>query len=258
MDSPVYHTTAKSKYHEKNEDSCFIGDGFVVVADGMGGESCGDIASKIAVETTARMLADACEEAAGGDMELLFSAVYAADRNISVYADEHPESMGMGTTMLIMTHKNRHISLAWCGDSRAYVYRDGRLHSLTKDHSYVQQLIDDGKISVDESFTHPDNNLITRFVGGGEETCIPEYTTCEADDSDIIILCSDGLSGYCRDKDIEREIATNQDLSTLPARLKELAARHGSDDDITIVVLSAGGRNAGHRHFALFDWFRKV
>lgn len=250
--------TSKGKYHVNNEDCYFIGENFIIVADGMGGECNGDIASKIAVDTIAQTITHRLNSTSGkGLKDLMFSAIIEADENISGYVDENPGSYGMGTTILIMIYRNGLISLAWCGDSHCYSYYDGKLCSLTKDHSYVQELIDANKISIEESFLHPDNNLITRFVGGGASTCNPEYTDHPIKESEIIILCSDGLSGYCKESDIEGSITSTQEVSLLPLQLRDLAMKHGSDDDITIVTFSCDNDRSIHRHLSILDWFRR-
>lgn len=252
----IHHTTSKSRYHDKNEDNYFIGDHFIIVADGMGGESNGDIASRIAVDTISNVLTDRipehCDE---GINDLMFNAIIQVDKNIANYVDEHPESYGMGTTVLLMIYQNDIVSIAWCGDSRCYAYNDGKLCALTTDHSYVQELIDAKKITIEDSFSHPDNNLITRFVGGGETTCKPEYITHHIKDSEVIILCSDGLSGYCKASEIENTIISNHDISSLPEQLTKLAIAHGSDDDITIVTFSS--EPSMHKHSSILDWFRR-
>jgi len=258
MCSSVHFVTSKSKYHEKNEDGYFIGDNFIIIADGMGGECNGDIASKIAVDTISDIIAGKLDSTPADMLkDLMSSAITQADKNISKYIDAHPESYGMGTTILLMIHHNGLISLAWCGDSRCYCYDKGKICSLTKDHSYVQELIDDGKISIEESFSHPDNNLITRFVGGGEQTCNPEFADHQMTESEIIVLCSDGLSGYCRETDIENVIISNQEISSLPSQLRALAIQHGSDDDITIVTFSSTQKQPTQKRSSILNWVRR-
>lgn len=254
----VYYTTTKGKYHKNNEDSLFIGDRFIIIADGMGGENNGDIASKIAVDTISRYLkVNLNSDNILNLKEIMFSAIKKADDDISKYAEAHHESYGMGTTVLLLVYGDDLISVAWCGDSRCYTYKEGELQSLTKDHSYVQELIDANKISVEESFTHPDNNLITRYVGGGKNTCEPEFISYNMMDVDTIILCSDGLSGYCRINEIRHLLSSNTDPSLLPSLLTDMAIDHGSDDDITIVILSTGNANFPKKHISILDWLRR-
>lgn len=250
--------TAKGRFHEKNEDSFICDDSFAVIADGMGGEACGEVASQIAVSAISSYikgrLASHCTE--GEIRQLAFAAIHAADKEISDYIDKHPEAFGMGAAVLLLIRIERKIYVSWCGDSRCYYYSPAKgICRLTTDHSYVQQLINEGKITVEESFTHPDNNLITNFAGGGDDVCVPEFIASEFDNDGVIILCSDGLSGYCRDEEIEREIK-RRNVGSLPERLKDLALRKGSDDDITIVAVSPKeGQKRGR--MAIGGWFRR-
>lgn len=256
MDLAIHHAVAKSRYHRNNEDSLFIGSNFIIVADGMGGECNGDVASKIAVNTISNYIYANLNIDCGTDLKkIMFSAIELADSEIVEYVDAHPDSDGMGTTVLIMIYHNGVVSLAWCGDSHCYSFDKGKLTSLTKDHSYVQELIDAGKISLEDSFSHPDNNLITRYVGGGPSACCPEYVEHKLDVSEVILLCSDGLSGYCRESEINKAVDSNRNPALLPQELMELAVRCGSDDDITIVTFSENYKSSSRRHFPLFNWF---
>lgn len=231
-------SSAKSPYHTTNEDHFFLGKYFVIVADGMGGEGGGDIASKLAVKSIEDVLKSVdinrCDESAVKD--LMFSAIDKADSAIMTYVDTHPDLFGMGTTVLLMVHKDDRIFVAWCGDSRCYLYREGSLVPLTKDHSYVRELLDEGTLTEEEAFTHPENNVITRFAGGGPGSCIPEFVSKKVNENDILILCSDGLSGYCRNEEITQAILACGDMRQLSESLRALALKRGSDDDITIIV----------------------
>lgn len=260
MEFSVHSYTTKSKLHKNNEDSHFICDDYIIVADGMGGESDGDIASRLAVESIALVLSQNVSKVSSETdiKNMLTQAVLSADSKISDYIEENPDSFGMGTTTLLALRKDDEFFISWCGDSHCYSYRGGKVASITKDHSYVQQLIDSGHITVEESFTHPNNNLITRFVGGGVETCIPDFCMYQVSDSEMIIFCSDGLSGYCNVEDISKAIRNNQDINNLPKQLSDLAISHGSDDDITIIILipktyqSVGATNS------FLGWFKKL
>lgn len=251
--------TSKGRYHKENEDSCVSNERFIVVADGMGGESDGNMASEIAVSVISRMLEEGLQEnLSGGEIrQLSMESVRKADDGIMDYISSNPDSFGMGTTVVIAVLEGRHLYVTWCGDSRCYVYsRDKGIRSLTKDHSYVQELIDSGDITVEESYTHPDSNIITRFVGGGEDACVPDFVSCELDDEDIVIVCSDGLSGYCMDRDIEDAVAEASGNEGLSACLLDLALKHGSDDDITVVtVMSEKCRIPSGS--TVFGWFRR-
>lgn len=239
MSLSIHYHTSKSSHHVKNEDGCHIGDNYVIVADGMGGESAGDVASRITIDTISKVL-DSKLRDTDDVRHLLSSAIHQADDKISEYIDEHLESDGMGSTVLIMVCRGDRVTLAWCGDSRCYGYRAGRLCSLTKDHSYVQELVDAKAITEEEAFTHPDNNIITRYVGGGAAYSEPDYAEFGIGDHDILILCSDGISGYCRNNEIARTVEACGDPSALPGALASLALSNGSDDDITVATVTCG------------------
>lgn len=258
MEYIVRSFTAKSRHHFNNEDHCLVCDDYIIVADGMGGQCAGDMASRIAVESIASVLAEGLSNASSEYeiRELSDKAIRCADTAISEYVMANPDSFGMGTTVLLAVRKDDMLFISWCGDSHCYTYKDGKIKSLTKDHSFVQELIDSGHITVEESFTHPDNNLITRFVGGGEDACVPDFCMHRMADSEIIILCSDGLSGYCKPDDIARLITRKCDVDVLPEHLSELAVRSGSDDDITIVVLAPDNHATARSSRSIFGWFR--
>ncbi len=252
MGYTVRTATAKSRHHNKNEDSLFVTDNrLVIIADGMGGEHDGDMASQMAVKAIAGKLCLCMTDGMSPQevRELSFEAIRQADEAICSYTLSHPDSSGMGTTAIIVLCDASRLCISWCGDSRCYGYNGLRgVRSLTKDHSYVQELIDAGRLTEEEALTHPDSNLITRFVGGGPETCIPDFITCEIGEDDIIVVCSDGLSGYCKNSEIERTIRQTSDRGKLAGNLLDLAVKRGSDDDITIVTISNDRPKSG-----LFD-----
>lgn len=260
MEYSVFSYTTKSKLHTNNEDNHFICDNYIIVADGMGGESDGDIASRIAVESIDSILSPNISKVSSEKeiTDLLSKAVDKADSKISDYIEDNPDSFGMGTTTLVAVRKNNDLYISWCGDSHCYTYKGGKVASITKDHSYVQQLIDSGHLTIEESFTHPNNNLITRYVGGGEENCIPDFCKHHISDSELVIFCSDGLSGYCKVEDICRTIRKNLNLQELPKQLSDLAISHGSDDDITIIVLVPKKYVATETTNSLLGWFKKL
>ena len=260
MEYKAHHITSKSSLHVNNEDSFRVSDDYVIVADGMGGERDGAVASRLAVDAIAGVLSGGMHLAADetGMKKLLADAIDCADSRILEYIGRNPDSFGMGTTVLLAIRKEDRIFISWCGDSHCYSYDNGCLHSLTKDHSYVQELVDAGEISEEESYAHPDNNLITRYVGGGKETCGPDFISRRLSGSEVIIMCSDGLSGYCQSKEIEKVVAKCKDMSRLPSRLRNLALRHGSDDDITIVVLAPMSVNLGNHEASIFGWLKKM
>lgn len=260
MEFSTHSYTTKSKLHKNNEDSHLICDDYIIVADGMGGERDGDIASRLAIESIDSILSENVSRliSEADIKKMLTKAVLSADSRISDYIEKNPDSFGMGTTTLLAVKRDEELFISWCGDSHCYSYRGGQVTSITKDHSYVQQLIDSGHITIEESFTHPGNNLITRFVGGGEETCIPDFCTYHVSDSELIIFCSDGLSGYCKVEDISKTIRNNTNINELPKELSDLAISHGSDDDITIIILVPETYIATGTTNSFWGWFKKL
>lgn len=260
MNYNVYSISSKSSFHEKNEDHYLVGDDYIIIADGMGGEADGDIASKIAVDTIhmqlVNLLPSLFDEVS--IREALRMAIENADSALLKYIGEHPDSVGMGTTVLIVCRKGDRCQIGWCGDSHGYSFNKGTLKSLTKDHSYIQELIDRGDISVEDAFSHPDNNLISRYVGGGDDVCTPDFCQLTLAPTELIILCSDGLSGYCKTDDIENTIKSNRNISHLPDELRELAISKGSDDDITVVVLAPDTCKCGSQKRTFFSSLRSL
>lgn len=224
--------TVKGRSHEVNEDRFYIGKDFVIVSDGMGGENCGEVASDIAVKVISKILKKTNLQHldAKSAEKLMTGAISEADRSINAYQDSYPEALGMGATVIVAVFSGDNLYLSWCGDSRGMIFSDGKLRMLTKDHSLVQQLVDEGKLKQEEVLTHPDNNIITRYLGGGEKYCVPEFSSIKWKKGDEVILCSDGLTGYCP---ADRIGASGKSAE----ELKELALASGSEDDITIVVV---------------------
>lgn len=216
----------------------------LVVADGMGGANAGEVASSIAVETIAgffsveRMAAveDGITEASAS--ALLVQAIALADNAIKNRAATASDVMGMGTTVVIAWIIGGKVHVAWCGDSRCYLFNSKTgLKRLTKDHSYVQELVDKGEITEEQAFTHPDSCIITNALGDIEASAEPEVVTYPLLDGDTLLACSDGLCGYCDDRTIERAVrATYDDLSLCKETLLQLALDTGGNDNITIAL----------------------
>ena len=260
MKFKIHSISKKGKFHEKNEDYHLVGDNYVIIADGIGGEAYGDIASKLAVETIDReMVDDSSDLKSDSDiLKAIKNAMECADTTISEYIKGHPDSVGMGTTVLMTYWKGDKGITVWCGDSHGYSFHNGKLESITKDHSYIQELVESGEITVEESYTHPDNNLITKYVGGGDEVCSPDFRIHSISPDELFILCSDGMSGYCKTADIEKTISSNRDITKHPKELLDLAIANGSDDDITIAVLAPVSYKAGGRRHSFLSYLRNL
>lgn len=178
----------------------------MVVADGMGGTNAGEVASAIAIETVKRYFR--CENltpslcaTVASRTKYMEQVVVAADKAIKEEAARNEECEGMGSTIVMLWLKDNVATVTWCGDSRAYIFRDSvGLKQISKDHSYVQGLVDEGKITEEIAFSHPYNNIITRSLGDPDKRAVPESRSVEVYKGDILMLCSDGLCGVLRDR----------------------------------------------------------
>ena len=214
----------------------------LVVADGMGGANAGEIASSIAVDTAKNYFSqkrlsenEISEKTA---YSLLLDAITLSNKAIMNHVETDPDSIGLGTTIVITWVIDRKAYIAWCGDSRCYCYNPKNgLRQLTKDHSYVQELVDKGEITAKQAFNHPDSNVITKCLGDVDAVTEPDMITYEIKDGDVLLSCSDGLCGYCDDKSIEKVLLNNFDNLTLcKDNLLKLAMNAGGQDNITIAL----------------------
>lgn len=225
----------------------------LVVADGMGGMNAGEVASELAIETvreyfSSEKLTDEVLKNRYSIEKYMNEVIVEADARIKQEAKLRPETRGMGTTIVIGWILDSKLYVSWCGDSRAYVYNPvAGLHQISKDHSYVQELVDKGAISREDAFDYPDSNIITRSLSDGTAKAKPEsllkpYDVC---DQDIVLLCTDGLSGMLRDSEIEDVIRNNEaDMDYLADELIKAACEAAGSDNITIClcqILEGGG-----------------
>lgn len=249
-------TTAPMKW--VNDEECTLGDrgALLVVADGMGGMNAGEVASEIAIETVREFFApenisaDVLDSRVGIET-FMKKAIVEADKRIKKSAKDNSEHKGMGTTIVIAWLLNEKLYVAWCGDSRAYIYnKKNGLRQITKDHSYVQELVDKGKLSPEDAFDYPDSNIITRCLCDGGAKARPDTlsTPISVCDNDIILLCTDGLSGMIRDHEIETVLAENEDnMSTCCDELIKAACEAAGHDNITVdlcKIVSGGAEPA--------------
>lgn len=220
------------------------GDGCVmVVADGMGGLNAGEVASSIAVETVKQCFLDAdlskVAKTPKSIEKFMRDIVVKADISIKKHVKESPETRGMGTTLIFAWIKDDVMHLVWCGDSRAYIYNEAKgLIRFSKDHSYVQQLVDEGKLDEDLAFDHPESNIITRCLGDFQDRAKPDYKTSRLQTGDFILLCSDGLCGLCRDEEILHIMQhTHTDIEQCKRALIHGALEAGGYDNVTVALM---------------------
>jgi protein phosphatase len=217
-----------------NQDSAYAGPNLLVVADGMGGHAGGDIASRIAIENLRHLDApDHTPDAALADLE---SAVEEARLGLVRASAADPDLAGMGTTVTALLRTGSTLVMAHMGDSRAYLLRDGALTQVTVDHTFVQHLVDTGRISADEAEHHPQRNVVMRVLSDFDLDLHPDMSIREAKVGDRWLLCSDGLSGFVPIDLIAEILLDAKDVGEA-ADLLLLAAMHGgSTDNITVVV----------------------
>ena len=181
--------TDRGLLRANNQDSVFAGDRLLVIADGMGGHAAGDVASRLVVAA----FVDLDELPLGSDMvRPLTDATREGNSAIAEMVDENPELDGMGTTLTALLFDGPVVALAHVGDSRAYLYRNGVLHQISHDDTFVQSLVDDGRITADEAAHHPQRSLLLRALNGTEMD--PSITMRETSAGDRFLICSDGLS----------------------------------------------------------------
>ena len=218
------------RVRKDNQDSGFASEHLLVIADGVGGAARGDIASSTAVAALRRL-----DEAPPEDMlEALAGAIHRAHDRIAELVEEDPALDGTSTTVTAALFDGRRVGLAHIGDSRGYLLRDGTLSQLTKDHTFVQSLIDEGRITEDEARTHPHRNLILRAVDGVHETD-PDLFYIELAPGDRLLLCSDGASGVL-DHDRLADILGTGTVDYAVVELIRSSLDAGSSDNITCVV----------------------
>ncbi len=218
---------------EGNEDSGYAGRHLLAVADGMGGYAGGEVASSIAISSIRRL--DTEHPRTDEMAERLQQAVEQANASLSRRIMEEPQLENMGTTLTAMLWSGSRVALIHIGDSRAYLLRGPRFEQITHDHTLVQTLVDEGKITEEEVATHPQRSLILRALDG-KSPVDPDVSNSEAKVGDRYLLCSDGLSGVVSKKTIHETLTTEAEPRTAAKKLIELAIRGGGPDNITAVV----------------------
>ena len=218
---------------QENQDSGYAGPHLLVVADGMGGHAAGDVASSIAIGEMVGL--DAESPGADEALNLLAAAARAANSELREAVQRNSDLRGMGTTVTALLRTGNKIAVAHIGDSRAYLLRNGTLTQITHDHSFVQSLIDEGRITEEEAEGHPQRSLVTRVLTGSPDD-EPDLAMREAHIGDRFLLCSDGLSGFVARDTIEEILAQAQPPGVTADALVELAMRAGAPDNVTCII----------------------
>ncbi|HLV57488.1 MAG TPA: protein phosphatase 2C domain-containing protein [Natronosporangium sp.] len=217
-----------------NQDSVYAGPRLLAVADGMGGMAAGDIASTIVIAGLAPL-----DEDVPGDapIDALRASVAAANEQLRRTVADNPELDGMGTTLTALLFSGSRAAMVHIGDSRAYLLRDGEFTQITRDDTYVQKLVDEGRISPEEAGSHPQRSLLTRAIDGTDIE--PEYSVRQVLPGDRYLLCSDGLSGVVSAETIAQTLREYRDPEQCVDRLISLALRGGGPDNVTVIVADA-------------------
>jgi PPM family protein phosphatase len=213
-----------------NEDSMFAQAPVFVVADGMGGAQAGEVASRIAIETFEEGLPES-----GSPEERLVTAAQTANHRIHELAAAERERAGMGTTLTAAYLDDSDLAIAHVGDSRAYLFRDGELTRLTQDHSLVEELVRQGKLTPEQAAEHPQRSIITRALGP-EPTVNVDTWTYPVRAGDVLLLCSDGLTSMISEAEVASVLAETDDLNLAAERLIAAANEAGGRDNITVVL----------------------
>ena len=217
---------------EGNEDSAYAGPHLLAVADGVGGHAAGEVASAATITTIAPLDA----EDPGPDLVgALADAVATANLRLQELMISDPAIEGMATTLTALLWSEGYAALCHIGDSRAYLLRDGQFIQITRDHTLVQSLVDEGEITEDDVATHPYRSLLLRALDG-RTIAETDLTPLETYPGDRYLLCSDGLSGVVSEQTLHQTLASVRDLGEVTLRLVELAIEGGGPDNITCIV----------------------
>ena len=220
---------------EGNEDSAIYCANLIAVADGMGGHAGGEVASAIAINALAQLLPVISDLEIDTDSreDLFLNITYEIDSQILEKSKQLPELAGMGTTLTALTISGDNVELLHIGDSRCYRYRDNKLAQLSYDHTVMQELLDQGRLTPEEVFDHPQRSLLTQALMG-DSGLDPILVSYEIKADDKFLLCSDGLTNLLSDYEITKIIESKTDNDLIASLISEVKAK-GAPDNITII-----------------------
>ena len=237
MSTPILSAAAShvGKIRASNQDSGSVGNHLFVVADGMGGHAGGDVASALAIRHLVALDKpyDSVEQA----REEFYRGILDAGKELTRAVADHPELTGMGTTISGMVRVGDKVVVAHIGDSRIYLLRDGVLEQITADHTFVQRLVDSGRITPEEAAVHPRRSVLMRVLGDVDAD--PEIDThvLDTQPGDRWLLCSDGLSGYVQEREIAEILLTTDDPEEACEKLIQASLAEGAPDNVTAVIV---------------------
>lgn len=240
----IVSKTDTGRVRRSNQDSYLTGEisgsvAWAVVCDGMGGANGGNVASAMAVKTISEHINSAYRDGMSSNSirYLLMSAVSAANADVFDAAQNNDTLFGMGTTVVAVIIVNGIAHIAHAGDSRAYLINESGMEQITRDHSVVQSMIENGEITEEQAKHHPNRNVITRALGVNERIDA-DYNEISLTDGDAILICTDGLTNYVENDHILK-IIKNHNFYEYPEKLIETANNNGGGDNITVVMMSA-------------------
>jgi len=237
------------KIRSNNQDSGYAGAHLFIVADGMGGHAGGDVASALAIKHVTSV--DRPFSSASEAEVALHGALIAANSVLAETVFDHGELTGMGTTVSGFVLVGSELAIAHIGDSRIYRLRNGELTQITADHTFVQRLVDSGRITVEEAAVHPRRSVLMRVLGDVDAT--PEIDTMieKTEPGDRWLLCSDGLSSYVAEDRIAAALALEADAEEVGERLIKESLDQGAPDNVTVVVVDIDGTGDSAHHPAV-------
>ena len=234
-----YFITDTGRIRELNQDFAYRSDAGVgtlpnlyVVADGMGGHQAGDLASRCAINSLVSFIRESGEK---NPMRLLDSAFHHANTEVLKAASERKEYYGMGTTMVAAAFLKRELVVANVGDSRLYVWGEGRIRQITRDHSLVEEMVKAGTITRLHARTHPEKNVITRAIGAAESLRVDIFRL-PIREGERILMCTDGLTNMLTDQEILSILETEGNMQARIQSLISAANRAGGKDNITALI----------------------
>lgn len=227
-----------------HENGCYL----YIIADGMGGHQCGEIASRMAVEVISehvkKFMSD--DNDIASTKGILFEAFNRANKKILEYTHIEPACAGMGTTLTLLYHCARHSIIGHIGDSRAYVLHNNSLIQVSSDHSLVEELKRSGEITEIEAQNHPQRHVITRALGMGDQVKVDLFQV-ELHENDSVLLCTDGLTNLVNDDEILKTLLTIDPEPVLARKLVQIAIERGGHDNITVLLVNIQGASKESR-----------
>ena len=235
-----YSVTDVGQKRRENQDYVYASEqpignlpNLFVVADGMGGHNAGDFASRCAVSV---MVESVKRDMSFNPIKIIRHAIETANEQVCVQADLDPQKSGMGTTLVAVTVVGHYAYVANVGDSRLYLSDSHDIVQITRDHSWIGEMVRRGEISREEARNHPDKNIITRAVGTGPSVRI-DFFDVELEEETRILMCSDGLSNMVSDDTIQEILCSSDDIEKSAESLVALANENGGRDNISVIII---------------------